>query len=155
MPANDYTLTQQELSEIPEHLRMKVILAFSAALDYDGKVVCNGLKPNGHGGVIKRCFQSDPDGLAAEWMREWKEENKLTKELRALLAQQSWRPIAEAPKNGAPVDLWRWHSGERITNMRRVDLGNGNIFYEPISSGPSCVRDATHFQLISGPNFNN
>ena len=60
-----------------------------------------------------------------------------------------WKPIETAPKNGKPVDIWRSNfGGERLTNMRRVDLGNGNVFYAPVYCGPSCVRDATHWMPI-------
>lgn len=68
------------------------------------------------------------------------------------LLLEGWLPIDQAPKDATPVDLWipdRYIS--RVTNMRRVDLGKGNVFYEPNESGPSCVRDATHFRLIVGP----
>ena len=62
-----------------------------------------------------------------------------------------WQPISTAPKNGTPVDLWRpSYGGERIPNMRREDLGNGNVFYSPVLSGPACVRDATHWMPVPG-----
>lgn len=63
-----------------------------------------------------------------------------------------WQPIETAPKDGTPVDIWRpsW-GGERVTNMRRVELSHENIFYEPISSGPACVRDATHWMPLPAP----
>ncbi len=60
-----------------------------------------------------------------------------------------WRPIETAPKDSTPVDLYR--SGERLTNMRRVALSKDNVFYEPIHSGPTCVRDASHWMPIPGP----
>lgn len=64
----------------------------------------------------------------------------------------SWLPISTAPQDDTPVDLWRGEWQERATNMRRVDLGNGNVFYEPMprTSGPCVVRDATHWMPIPG-----
>lgn len=71
----------------------------------------------------------------------------------------SWQPIETAPKDDTRVDLWRpWirsdgrvYGGERCTNMRRVELAPDNIFYSPDYSGPSCVRDATHWMPIPEP----
>lgn len=66
-----------------------------------------------------------------------------------------WRPIETAPKDGTPVDIWRQNGkrGERCTNMRRVDLGDGNVFYEPIYFGVTCVRDATHWLPVPASPF--
>ena len=63
----------------------------------------------------------------------------------------TWQPISTAPKDGTPVDLWHplW-GGQRIPNMKREDLGNGNVFYSPVAGGPCCVRDATHWMPIPG-----
>ena len=71
----------------------------------------------------------------------------------------SWQPIETAPKDDTRVDLWRpWtlsdgtvYGGERCTNMRRIELAPDNIFYSPDYSGPSCVRDATHWMPIPEP----
>ena len=67
----------------------------------------------------------------------------------AALPKQGWRPISEAPKDDTVVDLWR--DGERLTDYQRVDLGKGNVFYEPVNGGPTCVRDATHFSISLPP----
>jgi hypothetical protein len=63
--------------------------------------------------------------------------------------EMSWQPIDTAPKDGTPIDIWRpsW-GGERCVNMKREDLGKGNVFYSPVVSGPCCVRDATHWMPI-------
>lgn len=68
-----------------------------------------------------------------------------------------WKTIDSAPKDSTPIDLWipgfggdHW-GGERLSNMRRVDLGKGNVFYEPIKSGPCCVRNATHWSPLPFP----
>ena len=65
---------------------------------------------------------------------------------------EGWRLISEAPQDGTVVDLWRpsW-GGERCPDMRRVDLGKGNVFYEPVLAGPCAVRDATHFMIVRPP----
>lgn len=63
-----------------------------------------------------------------------------------------WRPISEAPKDRTVIDIWRpSFGGERCPDMLRVDLGNGNVFYEPLLAGLTCVRDATHFMIVAPP----
>lgn len=57
-----------------------------------------------------------------------------------------WQPIKTAPIDKTPVDLWR--DDKRLTNMRHVDLGDGNTFHEAIAEGYSCVRDASHWMLV-------
>jgi hypothetical protein len=60
-----------------------------------------------------------------------------------------WLPIATAPKDRTPIDIFRpGCGGERCVNMMRTDLGKGNVFYEPVQGGPCCVRDATHWMPI-------
>ena len=63
-------------------------------------------------------------------------------------ANSGWRPIETAPKDGTPVDLWRGEWKERAVNMRRVELRHDNVFYEAIESGPTYVRDATHWMPL-------
>ena len=55
----------------------------------------------------------------------------------------SWQPITTAPADNRLVDLWR--RGSRLCNYRRVDCGEGNVFYDPAEYGVTCVRDATHW----------
>jgi len=66
-------------------------------------------------------------------------------------ANSGWRPIETAPKDETPIDLWRSEWDERAVNMRRVELFADNVFYEAIESGPSCVRDATHWMPLPAP----
>jgi hypothetical protein len=61
-------------------------------------------------------------------------------------SEMQWQPIETVPMDGIPIDLWR--GGRRLTNMRFVDLGKGNTFFDPVESGELCVRDATHWMPI-------
>ena len=70
----------------------------------------------------------------------------------ALRAAPEWQPIETAPKDDTPVDLWRPScGGERLANMRRIELSPGNVFYAAIESGYNCVRDATHWMPQPSP----
>lgn len=70
----------------------------------------------------------------------------------ALRAAPEWQPIEMAPKDDTPVDLWRpVCGGERLANMRRIELSPGNVFYTAIESGYTCVRDATHWMPLPSP----
>lgn len=71
--------------------------------------------------------------------------------LRALLSasDNGWRTMESAPRDATPVDLWR--HGERLTNYRRVKLAPDNVFYEPVESGYSCVRDAEYWRTLPPP----
>lgn len=91
------------------------------------------------------------EATANDWKSSWVLENQRAQRAESALEVQGWQPIADAPKDDTPVDLWRGTFGERATNMRRVVLSEANIFYEPVESGPSVVRDATHFRLITKP----
>ena len=61
---------------------------------------------------------------------------------------EGWMPIETAPQDGTPVDLWR---DERLPNMVRVKLSPFNVFYGPVVSGYTCVRDATHWMPLPTP----
>jgi hypothetical protein len=62
-----------------------------------------------------------------------------------------WQPIATAPKNSQPVDLWHPSYG-RLANYKRVSVSNSsNIFYDPVGDGVCTVRDATHWMPIPEP----
>lgn len=60
-------------------------------------------------------------------------------------AESSWRAMRTAPKDRAPVDILR-EDLTIVSNMRRVDLGKRNVFYEPVQAGPCVVRDATRWR---------
>ena len=64
-------------------------------------------------------------------------------------AANGWRTMESAPRDATPVDLWR--HGERLTNYRRVKLAPDNVFYEPVESGYSCVRDAEYWRPLPEP----
>lgn len=61
----------------------------------------------------------------------------------------SWQPIETAPKDGAPVDLW--DDGRRLTDYSWEQLTPTNGFFSPNVSGPSVVREATHWMPIPEP----
>ncbi len=63
----------------------------------------------------------------------------------------TWKPIATAPKDKTPVDLWSTYYG-RLPNYVRVERSATNVFYDPNYAGVCCVRDATHWMPIpEGP----
>lgn len=61
-----------------------------------------------------------------------------------------WRPIADAPKDSTPVDIWSRSNG-RLANYSRVHYGGGNYAYDPVEDGVTTVRDATHFMPLPEP----
>ena len=68
----------------------------------------------------------------------------------------TWQPIETAPKDDTSVDLWVPYLendptlGRRVTDMRREDWGDGNVFYMAEESGPSCLRNASHWMPVPG-----
>ena len=60
-----------------------------------------------------------------------------------------WQDIATAPKDETPVYLWA--DGECMPNMVRVDLGDGNVFYDAIKSGYLSISTATHWMSVPPP----
>jgi hypothetical protein len=56
-----------------------------------------------------------------------------------------WQSIKTAPKDETPVDIWCGEEKRRFADYKRVDLGKGNIFYDPVNSGRCCIRTATHW----------
>lgn len=68
------------------------------------------------------------------------------------ISSNGWRPISSAPKDCTVIDIWRsGFGGKRCPNMVRADYGGRNVFYTPAESGPSCVRDATHWMPLPKP----
>jgi hypothetical protein len=63
---------------------------------------------------------------------------------------KNWKPIKTAPKNDTPIDLWHPEYG-RLPNYYRVEKSRTNVFYSPVESGFSVVREATHWMPIPLP----
>ncbi len=63
----------------------------------------------------------------------------------------SWRPIATAPRDDTPIDLWCGDCKERLVNYSRVELAPDNVFYEPNEDGRCVVRTATHWMPLPEP----
>ena len=63
-----------------------------------------------------------------------------------------WMKIETAPQDQTPVDIWSAAYG-RCVNMSLAHR-NGEVFYQPVKGGPSCVRDATHWSPILGAPHN-
>jgi hypothetical protein len=61
----------------------------------------------------------------------------------------SWLPIAQAPQDATPVDIWSPTRG-RCIDMRRQKI-NGKLMYNPVRAGPLFVTDATHFMIVLPP----
>ena len=73
---------------------------------------------------------------------------ELTRERDALRGASRWIPVDMAKMEAGTVcDLWEPFHG-RLSNYRLVKNyagKSGNHFFEPVSSGLSCVRTATHY----------
>lgn len=54
--------------------------------------------------------------------------------------------MKKAPRDRTALDIMR-DDNTIVVNMRRVDLGKRNVFYEPVQAGPSVVRDAKAWRL--------
>lgn len=78
--------------------------------------------------------------LAAEVRRLREELRKATE----------WQPIETAPEN-IPIDVWRSEWRERVCNVVKIDRGNGNVFFAGTTSGPTCIRDASHWMPLPEP----
>ena len=61
-----------------------------------------------------------------------------------------WQPIETAPEN-IPIDVWRSEWRERVCNVVKIDRGNGNVFFAGTTSGPTCIRDASHWMQLPEP----
>lgn len=59
-----------------------------------------------------------------------------------------WKPISLAPKNDTPVALWT-EDREILIWYKRVVYSRGNVFYDPMVTGVTTVRNATHFMLMA------
>lgn len=147
----------------------RCLAEFSSFLRMDGEAaklsdILSGMtEGGGHYEDPKEIYADDfspSDGdvyvvRAADLLREQATEIARLLDLSMKVAQPSqavgWIPIAQAPQDDTPVDLWRGEWKERATDMRRVVLAPDNIFYEPVSSGPCVVRDATHFMIVKAP----
>lgn len=73
---------------------------------------------------------------------------ELTRERDELREASRWIPVDMAKMEAGTVcDLWEPFHG-RLSNYRLVKNyagKSGNHFFEPVSSGLSCVRTATHY----------
>ena len=71
----------------------------------------------------------------------------LIAELRELRAANRWRPIAEAPRDGSPVDLWT-DDGERFTDCAFIR----DRWRRPTPQGwVPLFSEITHFRLAPDP----
>ena len=143
------------LSTLPENPKEWLESAWQAALAQQREPV------DGFGGNLDEAFDAKPvDGKPVAWLKTMYSGTRSMLEVDHLCLSTSvlvylaftipegWMPIETAPKDGTSVDLWR---DERLPNMRRVELNPFNVFYEPVLSGYTCVRDATHWMPLPVP----
>ena len=65
-------------------------------------------------------------------------------------AAMEWKETERDPAPfNIPCEIVSQSSG-RLWNYRKVNAGRANIYWEPLRSGPTCVRDVTHYREI-GP----
>ncbi|MDU9415531.1 DUF551 domain-containing protein [Pseudomonas sp. zfem005] len=66
--------------------------------------------------------------------------------------KDGWIKCSERmPEAGVTVDIWSRKHAQRLANyqlVRNYGGKQGNDFFEPVYSGYSCIRDASHWMPL-------